>query len=242
MQRAKQEDFLNKKQVFLLLFTRELINNSENGLFQLKKILEEKNRPVKEEIPPAEIKKQEIKKEEPPLIRSILSEAPRRRNGGELSVVEPAIPIKINRREISEEKQRGYPVLRIPEPTLPPELQYLKPVPSNREIDLDKLNSVINDPLVRQIECEGPNKPIIVSGGMGRKPTGIILMNNEIEDIIDRFSRASKIPVDFGIYKVVVGNLIFSAIVSEIVPSKFTITKMAPQNQTIITNPNLRKN
>ena len=36
-------------------------------------------------------------------------------------------------------------------------------------------------------------------------PTEIILSNNEIEDIIERFSRAAKIPIDIGVYKVVVG-------------------------------------
>ncbi len=228
MQKAKPEDFLDKKQIFLLLFLRELANNS-GGLFQLKKILEERNQLVAE-LPKVEIKNQEAKKEAP-LIRSILSEAPKK-NGGELSIIEPDVRIKTNRREISEDKRLGYPILRIPEPRLPPELQYLKPVPSSKEIDLDKLNPIINDPHIREVECDGPNKPIMVSGDMGRRPTGITLMNNEIEDVINRFSRASKIPVDFGVYRVVVGNLVFSAIISEIVPSKFTITKMQPNNTT----------
>ena len=229
MQIAKPEGFLNKKQFFLLLFTRELIKNS-SGLFQLEKILEERNETTKEPLKTA-IKTTEIKNGEPALIKSILSETPRKKNEEQLSVVEPPMLIKTNRREISEEK-RGYPILRIPEPKLPPEFQYLRPVPSSREIDLDKLNPIINDPQVKQIECDGPNKPIMVSGDMGRRPTGITLMNNEIEDVINRFSRASKIPVDFGVYRVVVGNLVFSAIISEIVPSKFTITKMQPNNTT----------
>ena len=73
---------------------------------------------------------------------------------------------------------------------------------------------------------------------MGKMPTGISLSNNEIEDTIQRFSEASKIPVDVGVYKVVVGNLIFSAIVSDVVPSRFLINKMKPTTQTVIRNPN----
>ena len=58
MPRAKPEDFLDKKQIFLLLFIRELVNNS-SGLFQLKKILEEKNQ-ITEELPKVEIKQRAV--------------------------------------------------------------------------------------------------------------------------------------------------------------------------------------
>jgi hypothetical protein len=230
MQKPEEPQPLDKKQIFLLLFARELIKNSQEAVSQLKRIIEEENGP--EEIP----HQKEETKEEMPLVKSILSESPS--NGGELSVIKPVI-IKTQRQEISGSAQKfEYPVLRIPEPKLPPEFQYLKPVPSRREIDLGKLNQIINDPQVKEIECEAPNKPIIVYGTMGKMPTEIILSNNEIEDIIERFSSASKIPVDVGVYKVVVGNLIFSAVISDIVSSKFLITKMAPQTQTIIRNPN----
>ena len=222
---------LDKKQIFLLLFARELIRNSEESLLQLKRIIEEQSKP--------QVKAPETpKKEEEPLMKSILSE---NQKPGELSVVNP-VSIRSQRQEISEGLQKfEYPVLRIPEPKLPPEFEYLKPVPSTREIDLDKLNPIINDPQVREIECDAPNKPIMVYGTMGRKPTEIILSNYEIEDIIDRFSKASKIPVDVGVYKVVVGNLIFSSVISDIVPSRFLITKMAPSRQAIITNRNPQK-
>jgi hypothetical protein len=230
----KLKESLDKKQIFLLLFSRELIRNSEEGLFQLKRIIEEGNK-LAAEIPVKVPEKAEVKKEDFPLTKSILSEAPKTET--ELGVVKP-VNIKPPRQEISDGvPQFGYPVLRIPEPKLPPEFEYLKPIPSTKEIDLDKLNPFVNDPQVREIECEAPNKPIIVYGGMGKMPTGVMLSNNEIEDTIERFSSASKIPIDVGVYKVVVGNLIFSAIVSDVVPSRFLITKMKPSTQTIIRNP-----
>ncbi len=232
----KLKGSLDKKQIFLLLFSRELIRNSEEGLFQLKRIIEQQGKSTEIEVP---AEKKETEEEEFPLVKSILSEAPRPED--ELSVVKP-VHIIPARQEISGGIQKsGYPVLRIPEPKLPAEFQYLKPIPSRREIDLSKLNALVNDSQVREIECEAPNKPVIVYGTMGKMPTEIILSNNEIEDIIERFSRAAKIPIDIGVYKVVVGNLIFSAIVSDVVPSRFLITKMAPSNQTIIKsiNPNL---
>jgi hypothetical protein len=223
----KLNETLDKKQIFLLLFSRELIRNSVEGLSLLKEIIEKQNKPAEEEIP--------IKKEFP-LTKSVLSEEPKQK--GEISVLKP-VNIHPPRREISEGPQKiGYPVLRIPEPKLPEEFQYLKPVPSMREINLNKLNTLVNDPKIREIECAAPNKPIVVYGSMGRMPTEITLSNNEIEDIIQRFSKASKIPVDTGIYKVVVGNLIFSAIISDVIASRFLITKMKPSIQTIIRNPN----
>ena len=220
----------------------ELIKNSEEGLFELKRIIEEQAKPERTQIqlpPQIQQQKKEIQPEEP-LTKSILSEeeisvpTP----ASEVSVINP-VSIRPQRQEISEAalRQIESPVLRIPEPKLPPEFQYLMPIPSTREIDLDKLNPLVYDPQVREIECDGPNKPIIVNGMMGRKPTEIILSGNEIDDTILRFSRAAKIPADVGVYKVVVGNLIFSAVISDVVASRFFITKMTPQPLTFRPNP-----
>ena len=48
----------------------------------------------------------------------------------------------------------------------------------------------------------------------------------EIEEIIKKFSETAKIPVHEGVFKVVVGKLIFSAVISNIIGSKFIIRKM----------------
>ncbi len=229
MPKLKPEQTLDEKQVFLLLFARELIRNSEEGLLQLKRILEQEAGKPLAEVPEQNL--EILNQPEFPLIKSILSAMPRITMDGEFAAVKP-VYIKSQRREISNGYGRiEYPVLRIPEPRLPEQLSYLKPVVSVREIDLNKLNSLIYDAGVKKIECDGPNKPVIVSGGMGRKPTEIILSSNEIDDIVERFSKAARIPVDVGIFRVVVGNLIFSAIISDVVPSRFTITKMAPAAQ-----------
>lgn len=117
--------------------------------------------------------------------------------------------------------------LRIPEIRLPETVKDITPVFSSREIDLEKLNTLIKDPLVREIECNGPNEKVIVRGGMGRKSTGILLSEEEIDNIIGRFAEAAKIPVSTGIYKVVYGRLILSAIISEVISPKFIIKKMS---------------
>jgi hypothetical protein len=117
----------------------------------------------------------------------------------------------------------------IPDSRLPPHIQYLKPIPVNKDIDLVKLNPLINDPKVKLIECEGEGQNIVVKGVMGVKKTPIILDKEEINDITQRFSRESKIPAQEGIFKVTAGRLILTAVISQTVGTKFIIKKMIPE-------------
>lgn len=118
-------------------------------------------------------------------------------------------------------------ILRIPRTRLPPHLQYLKPSPTkNLELDFPKLDPLIKDPMVREVECNGADKEILVRGVMGVKKTNILLTKEEIDEIIQKFSQVSKIPVHDGLFKVVVGRFIFSAIVSKVAGSRFIIKKM----------------
>jgi len=110
---------------------------------------------------------------------------------------------------------------------LPPHLGYLKPIPTNVEIDLGKLNPLIKDSAVRILEVN-PEEKVRVTGTMGTRVTGIILTKEEIDGIIEKFAIASKIPVEEGIYRVVVGKLIMAAIISEVIGSRFIIRKIMP--------------
>ena len=123
---------------------------------------------------------------------------------------------------------------------LPEYLQHIKPVPSQTQINLKKLNKLVSDPMVQYIECVGENENILVSGKMGLRKTEIILDRQEISEIIDIFSEAARIPVSEGIFRVAVGKLILSAIVSDVVSTKFTIQKMNPLTSGI--NPQIRRN
>ncbi len=117
-------------------------------------------------------------------------------------------------------------VLRIPEIKLPPRLQYLRPYPTDIYVDLGKLNPLVDDISVSSIECHGPSENIIVAGKMGRKKTNIILSEGEINEIINRFSTTAKIPLQEGVFKVVLGKLIISAVISDIISTRFIIRKM----------------
>jgi len=217
MESELSDDF---KEFFLITFTEELIRHSATqDISRLKKIIElkEKN---KTEIVPEIKEKLIIKPEEEKLIThpEVEKEIPKK------IFAKP----KIIGKQIARQVTRAVkPTLFIPEPKLPEHLEYLKPIPNaGIEIDLWKLNPLIKDPAVRIIEVN-PDEKVIVTGAMGTRQTGITLNKEDIDRVINKFSELSKIPTNEGIYKVAVGNLIISAIISEVVGSKFIIRKMA---------------
>ena len=134
--------------------------------------------------------------------------------------ITPLIP-----RQNFQIKNNFSPILTIPGQRFPSWLSSVKPVPINIEMDLGKLNSFVNDPIVREIICNGPGENILVQTS-GVKPTNLFLSKEEIEKIIDTFAIESKIPIQSGVYQVVVGNLMLYAIISEVVTSKFIIRKI----------------
>jgi hypothetical protein len=129
--------------------------------------------------------------------------------------------------------------LNIPRTTLPEHLQYMRPMPEELTMDLGSIDSLIRDPAVKIIECNGPDEKIIVKGAMGVKPTAITLREDEIESIINEFSQKSRIPIHEGIYHVAVGYFSLSTIISTVIPKKFIIKRMEyPQriNQGFLAN------
>ena len=185
------------QKIFLLEFTKELIINS-SPIFELEKI--EKQQDLN--------KKQEIKKG-----FSMI----KKRN----EIQKLIQPLPIQRPPIRTRPR----ILMIPEPKLPPRLQYLRPTPTKRQIELGKLNPLIKDPVVKAIECNGADEKIIVKTPV-KKTTDIILTKEEIDNIIKKFSETAKIPISAGVFRVVVGKLVLSAIISEVIGTKFIIKKI----------------
>lgn len=212
----------NLKALFLLQFTKELIKSSE--IYRELKIKAEVRRVIKEK----EIKDKEREELKPEReIREIVKEKIEEDEKKITQLEKEGLPIELATLSKPIRRIRQRPkILRIPELMLPPTVQHIRPIPTRREMDLGRLNPLIRDPLVRTIECNGPNEKIVVGGTMGRKNTGIILSKEEIDQTIKKFSEEAKIPIDEGLFKVAIGRLILSAIVSGVVGSKFIIKKM----------------
>ncbi len=208
---------MDNKARFLLFFTRELIkNSSEDYIFILQHSLKKKEFHKQRE----RTKKIGLKLQE----RSI-PEMQKLRN---LSQNRPPYP------QANAPKTERF--LTIPEPKLPERLQYLQPVPIPQQIDLGELNPLIQNPSITTIECNGPGKKIRVIAS-GIQTTEIALTREEIDEVINRFSKATKIPVTEGIYRVIYGNLKLTAIISKVTGSKFIIKKIAPQRNLNLNRP-----
>ena len=200
----------------LLEFTKYLLMHSGYGeLAELREIIREEETEHGKELRTNRGKIRGIIREKEREIKKIEKQGISEEIGKEMGMREKVvIPIRIKPR-----------VLRIPEPRLPTRLQYLKPTPHPVEIGLGKLNPFINDPIVRRIECNGPGEKVVVMVPMPRY-TSVILNKEEIDEIIRIFEQKSKIPASEGIYRVVVGKFVFSAIISDVIGSKFTINKL----------------
>lgn len=229
MQKENYSSGEYKKGIFLLEFTRELIRNSGGAIFELERVLDER-------VEDREKKKEEIKQ-----LAKIVEDShgfdyfPKGKEKNieeekEDGILKELFVKKIFTKRnmfVQRNPERKFsPVLRIPIQKLPLRFEYLEPTPTAREIELGKLNPLIKDPLVMGIECNGQNTEIVVTGSMGTKNTNIVLDESEIKEIIEKFSRATKIPYGEGVFRVAFGKLIFLAIVSEEIGSKFVIKKI----------------
>ena len=206
----------------LLEFTREIIRNTKTYQTttitkEVKKILYQKKElkeiPKKMDIPLIVYEK--IKGDEERILQLKKAEIKQ-----EFKPKEKRVQLQRHRRHI---KASAF----IPELMLPETVRNLKPMPTSQYIHLGKLDVLIRDPLVKTIECNGSDEKITVTGLMGRKNTKIVLNSNEINEIISKFSEASRIPISEGLFKVVFGRLVFSAMVSALVGSKFIMRKIA---------------
>lgn len=202
------------------------MNSGKKDILKLQNIVEEKKEKPIQEIP----KIQFIPKPSP--VREI-SRLPVQKKIEQKKVIKPIQPTRMRPIIQRPSMRPSNKMLFIPEPTLPKHLEYLKPLPPSSaeekvEIDLGKLNILLKDPAVKIIEGS-PEERVRVMGAMGTRMTDIILTKDEVDIIIKKFSDISKIPTIEGIYRVVVGNLILSAIISEVVGSRFVIKKMPNQ-------------
>lgn len=186
------------REFFLLAFTRELIKNYiKDDILKLKI----------EEAAKVEAKKELVKEKAKKILKQVKTMT---QAGFKPSTFTPLRPPRR---------------LIIPKQNLPPRLQYIKPIPTEKRIDLKKLNPYLRDMMVQTIECNGPNENIVITIP-SRKVTNIKLNEEEIDEVIKVFSDISRIPIHQGVFRVAIGNLVLSAIISEIIGTKFIIKKM----------------
>jgi len=224
----------------LLTFTKELIRNTASyQRLVIKEQSKEFSAEKKEAEKTVETEIKEIKnvvKEQKKQVQTIVKEKIKRdsqhllqlkKRTFEIPQSKESSPFRAFFAQRAPQKRAIPSMPQIPEPILPPTVQYLRPIPIPIEVNLKNLTPLVRDPLVRIIECNGPGENVVVVGTMGRKKTGTVLNKEEIDEIIKTFSEATKIPINEGVFKVVFGKLVLSAIISNVIGSKFIIKKMS---------------
>jgi len=98
------------------------------------------------------------------------------------------------------------------------------------EAGLDKINQILSDPAVQSIECQGPDKSLLINKGKV-EPSPIKLSKEEVKKVTNFFSEQTHIPLVTGVFKAVLGNLNMTAVVSDFVGTRFIIQKRPPQMQ-----------
>jgi len=130
-----------------------------------------------------------------------------------------------------EEKSFEMPLQRIPL-----HLEYLKPKNAIiNDIDLYKITSLVQNPEVKMI-IANPDEKVSIIEATGTRITDITLSKEDIDRIINSFSEKSKVPIEEGIYKINFGNLTLSAVISQIIGSRFVIKKNSLPYPTIAKN------
>lgn len=236
----REKDFFGE---FLLRFTKELIESTAS--YQKAKMKEDVHGLIKKEHEARFIEEQlrmkvvMAKEDQKKAVFTAVHQKMKKDNdalaagyikGLPLELEELSTPPRANvfqtRNNVFQTGKTIRPALQIPEMQLPPTVAHIKPEATKEVIKLGRLDSCIQDPSIRIIECNGPGEEIYVGGSMGRKPTAIRLSEEEIEEVLGKFSTASKIPVNEGLFKAAIGNAVMSAVVSDIVGIKFVIRKI----------------
>ena len=228
-QKSKQLNKTTKefRKYFILQFTKELIKNSgSTEILELANLLKDEQQQTKDKVKQIVRIKREIPRI--PILQPKLTPSIMQKTTSLQQQEQPSLApiVKTDERMLSPRQQPRQKILRIPRPRTPSRFEYLKPMPTKKQIDLGKLNPLVTDPVISFIECNGADENIIVKGSMGMKKTNIRLTKEDIKEVINKFSEKTKIPVQEGVFKVAIGTLIFTAIISEVVSSRFIIQKM----------------
>lgn len=208
---------------FLLKFTKEVIKHTKiEEFFKLERIIDRRDK----------ISNIRVNERPDEMMPSIMYSQPKQffKPATRPALQIPQIPSSAQPRQVTQQRPIPRGPLRIPENPLPQTVRNISPSPTPLQLDLGKLNPLLQNPRTMSVECNGPEERVVAKSQMGSQSTNIILNKDEIDAVIRAFSEATKIPIHEGVFKIAAGNLIISAIISELIGSKFIIRKMVPQH------------
>ena len=231
---------INKE--FLAQFSRHLIRNASNLRFEAPQaiitstpFMEIKKREAEMEPFEAEKKRAEEMLRMKPQIQPLAIKMMPSIDISQIGDREFAVPTpKASEQEISLRKELENARERVIKSMIPP-------VPSTRipqiapftttstktinSFDIGKLNLFIKNPDINAIECNGPNNVLVVKKGPQAITTTTTLTNDEINDIIHKFSIETKTEIT-PIFKAAANGMMITAFVSPIIGTRFVLNKI----------------
>jgi len=121
--------------------------------------------------------------------------------------------------------------------TIKPQAKEIQQAPVQASIKFNSTDEIIeaikrmfNDARVVLVECSGRDQFLIVRTTGRVMLTRIKLNESEIQGVIDKFSKDTKIPVINGLLNATKDNLNISAIISDIAGSRFLLKKVYTEN------------
>lgn len=121
----------------------------------------------------------------------------------------------------------------IPEVSAPAVVDVVQPPQSDRvelKGDYGKIMPLLGDETISTIDCPGPDKPIFVVRMGQREITKISLNVLEIKELLEKFADVAHVPLMEGVFRVSVDGMNVSAVVSEMLGTKFVIKKATAYN------------
>ena len=137
-------------------------------------------------------------------------------------------PIKVRSRAPRIEKVVVPPKPVAPKPPVRNENVEIE-APKSEEVELKrdygKIMLLLNDVSVSTIDCPGPDKQIFVVRAGQREITKISLSAVDIRELLEKLADGAHVPLMEGVFRVSVDGLSVSAVVSEMLGSKFVVKK-----------------
>ena len=90
---------------------------------------------------------------------------------------------------------------------------------------LIKLEPLLKDASIQTIECPGPDKPILVYRSGVIQPTNLVLNTPDVKNVMREISEKTKIPLIPGVFKAAFDRFIITAVVSDLVGTRFIIQR-----------------
>ena len=101
------------------------------------------------------------------------------------------------------------------------------PKPKKNLLQSVSINELMQNPAVTSLECKGPNIPLIIKTRAGPSTINKTLSLEEINDIIQKFSEESRIPIVSEVFRAIVNNMMITASLSNPEAPQFIITKLS---------------